>query len=318
MRCISPIKASYDSKGDVTYSRSNNSKELEGFEFECRKCLACRLNIAREKAVRAVHEAKMHEDNIFLTLTYSDEHLASERLIYSDFQNFMKSLRQKVNHGLVTKEARDKVYIPYMVTGEYGEQTKRPHWHALLFNYRPSDAVYKYSTDAGERVFESETLSKIWKKGNLEFGSVTMESAGYVARYAAKKLVHGKDQEHNYHPIHKTSARRAIGRSWIEKYYRHTFENGFIVLNDGQTHKIPRYYVDWCKKEQPDLYFKYISEVLPTIKKKAEKKTRKEEIEYFNDCINYTGDGAYPIRRSRVKDTVLKSKFKQLQEYLKL
>lgn len=205
-----------------------------------------------------------------------------------------------------------------MVTGEYGEKTKRPHWHALLFNYRPKDSIYKYSTDAGEKVYESEELAKIWKKGNLEYGSVTIDSAGYVARYASKKLVHGKDQEHDYHPIHKTSARRGIGRSWIEKYFRHTFENGFVVLPNGQTSKIPRYYVDWCKKNEPKMYYYYISEVLPNIKKKAELKARKEEMEFLSNVINYKGDGAYPQQRSTVKQTILKSKFKKLQEHLKL
>ena len=308
MRCSSPIKATFDSNGDITYNMSSGSKELVGFEFECRKCLACKLNNAREKATRAVHEAKMHEENIFLTLTYNDASLVSQKLIYADWQKFMKSLRKTTNN-----------YIPYMVTGEYGELNKRPHWHAILFNYRPTDAKHKYSTDSGEQVFTSEKLDNIWKKGNLEFGTVTMESAGYVARYSSKKLVHGQDHEHDYHPIHRTSCKRAIGRSWIEKYYQHTFENGFIVLPNGQTSKIPRYYQDWCKEHKPELYFYYISEVLPKIKKKAEIAARKEEMEFFSSVANYKGGlHAYPRQRAKVKETVLKSKFRKLQEHLKL
>ena len=130
MRCIRPLKASQNSDGDIVYTSRKSEPGLVGFEFECRKCLACRLNIAREKAVRAVHEAKMHSDNIFLTLTYDEAHLASDRLIYEDFQLFMKRLREKENRD---KEQK----ITYMVTGEYGDKNKRPHWHALIFNYRP-------------------------------------------------------------------------------------------------------------------------------------------------------------------------------------
>lgn len=333
MRCISPIKASQNSDGDIVYSNRKALPGLVGFEFECRKCLPCRLNIAREKAIRCVHEAQMHEGNIFLTLTYNDESLASERLIYEDFQKFMKLLREKVlikakkeellrygNSVTSDKELRNANYISYMVTGEYGEINKRPHWHAILFNYYPDDAEYKYTTDHGEKVYTSEELEKIWKKGNLEFGSVTMDSAGYVARYAAKKLVHGKDQEHDYHPIHKTSSQRAIGRSWIERYWQHTFENGFVVLQNGQTAKIPRYYVDWLKKYRPKNYIEYCETVREEVMLKAEKQARKEEMEYLSNLATATGhsDRVHAHTRQNVKLRILKSKFKKLTEHMKL
>lgn len=318
MRCMRPIKAGQDANGNIIYNTKSNTPGLLPFEFECRKCLPCRLNLAREKAIRAVHEAKMHEGNIFLTLTYNDDNLVSDRLQYIDFQLFVKRLREKVTRGIQTKEVRDALYIPYMVTGEYGELTKRPHWHALLFNYFPSDYKYKYTTDLGHKVYESETLEKLWQKGNIEFGEVTMESAGYVARYAAKKLVHGNDQDHDYHPIHKVSSRRAIGRSWIESYWKHTFDNGFVVDPTGNKLKIPRYYVDWLKKNKEDEYIKYIFGVREDLMKKAEKKARKEEQDWLTDLYNRRHGSPYPQTRAKVKETVLKSKFKKLQENLKL
>ena len=137
-----------------------------------------------------------------------------------------------------------------MVTGEYGEQTKRPHWHALLFNYRPRDQSYKYTSDRGDTVYNSEKLQSIWGNGNIEYGSLTLESAGYVARYAAKKLVH-KDDQYLFSPIHKTSSKNAIGKSWIEKYYKQTFEHGYVTI-DNIKMKIPRYYEDWLKKHHYD------------------------------------------------------------------
>jgi phosphoribosyl-AMP cyclohydrolase len=230
----------------------------------------------------------------------------------------MKSLREKVTRNITTKEAKDALKITYMVTGEYGEKNKRPHWHAILFNYSPKDSVHKYTTDQGEKVYTSSEIDSLWKKGNAEFGSVTLESAGYVARYAAKKLVHGNDNEHAFHPIHKVSSKRAIGRSWIEKYHKHTFENGFIVLPNGQQSKIPRYYVDWYKKYHFEKYLEFKFGVMQKIIEQSEKKARKEEAEYLTQCMNYKGGAAYPYTRSKVKETILKSKFKQLQEKLKL
>lgn len=311
MRCIRPIKAWINISGDIVYTKSINLKAQTSLEFECRKCLPCRLNGAREKAIRAVHEAKMHEGNIFLTLTYNDESLASERLIYEDFQLFMKKLRN------TTSET-----ISYMVTGEYGDENKRPHWHAIIFNYWPDDAKsHRETKDLKHQVWTSETINQCWDKGYNEFGQVTIESAGYVARYAAKKLVHGNDQDHDYHPLHKTSSRRAIGRSWIEQYHNHTFQNGYVNLPNGQQTKIPRYYVDWAKKHHPELYNDYVTNVLPKIIHRAEVKQRKEEIEYFAQLWDRRKKGQSTLdvpTRSRVKLTILEKKFKQLQEHNKL
>lgn len=214
------------------------SKELATFEFECRKCLACRLNIAREKSIRVYHESKTWEKSIFLTLTYNDENLISPKLQYLDFQLFMKRLREEVTRGIKDKELKKQLQISYMVTGEYGDKNKRPHWHALIFNYEPIDKKLLRTTPLGHQVYESRTLSNLWNKGLIEFGNITIESANYVARYAAKKLTHGNDQDHDYHPIHKTSSKNAIGKKWIEQHYKHTFQNGFVII-DGSPTRIP-------------------------------------------------------------------------------
>lgn len=302
MQCIRPLLANYNSEfSGITFSIKNATRETVGFQLPCRKCLPCRLNQAREKAIRCYHESKMHEDNIFLTLTYNEENLKSPKLQYEDFQLFMKRLRRQ-----------NEQKIPLMVTGEYGEIRKRPHFHALIFNYRPEDQKFKYTSDRGDRVYTSETISDLWQKGNIEYGDITMDSANYVARYAAKKLVHGNDQDHDFHPIHKTSSKYGIGRSWIEKYYQHPLENGFVLLPNGEKSKIPRYYVDWAKKHQPQLWSYYVTEVQPKIQKLAEEQSQKEIEEFLaNPSLG-------KLKRSKVKEIILQSKFKQLQEKLKL
>lgn len=310
MQCIRPINATFDKKGKLTfkYDTTANMKGIVPFQFPCRKCLPCRLNIAREKAIRCYHESKMHKDNIFLTLTYNDENLSSPELQYEDFQKFMKKLRKTRNEK-----------INYIVTGEYGELNKRPHWHAIIFNYWPQDYKKLRTTDLQHEVYHSETLDKIWNKGNTEFGNVTMDSANYVARYAAKKLVHGKDQEHNYHPIHKTSSKNAIGKKWIELNYKHTFDNGFVVLQNGETAKIPRYYEDWLKKNKPDYWTDYVTNLKQDIISKAEIKARKEEIAFLSNLItNKWTRETFKTKKSNVQLTILNRKFKQLQENLKL
>ena len=286
MQCINKIKAGYTRTGDLTFSKKNRDKSIDGFEFECRKCLPCRLNIAREKAIRTLHESMMHKDNIFLTLTYNEESLKSPKLQYQDFQTFMDSLRKKITRGITDPDLKKDLAISYMVTGEYGEKNKRPHWHAILFNYRPSDQEYKYTTDRGEQVHTSKLLTDLWGKGNIEYGSVTMDSAGYVARYAAKKLVHGNDQEHDYHPIHKTSSKHAIGKRFIEKHFEQIFSLGWIYLPKGQKTKIPRYYTDWLKKHHPEKWRTYVTETRQRLQEEAQKKNREEELEYLTELHN--------------------------------
>lgn len=316
MQCIRPIKAGFDHSGNITYSSLNFSKELATFAFPCRKCLPCRLNIGREKGIRAIHEAKQYEDNIFLTLTYNEENLKSPRLQYLDFQLFMKRLLEHVNQNIQCKENRK--FIPFMVTGEYGDKTKRPHWHAILFNYRPKDAKKKYLTEQGEQTFTSKEIDDLWGNGNTEFGSVTMDSASYVARYAAKKLTHGKDQDHDFHPIHRTSSKHAIGKKWIEKHWEHTLSNGFITLPNGSISKIPRYYLDWAKKHQTEAWMHYQANVLPAVITKIEEQQQNDEKEFLKTLQEYKSGYDFPKKRLKLEEIVLQQKFKHLMEYTKL
>lgn len=320
MQCIRPIKAGFDRNGDITYSNKRMSKELESFAFPCRKCLPCRLNTAREKAIRVLHESTIHKNSIFLTLTYNDENVGDGRLNYRDFQLFIMRLREHIERDIQTKEAKELLKISYMVTGEYGDLNKRPHWHVILFNYLPHDERKKRVTDRNERIFTSKFLTNLWGKGNIEYGSVTIDSAGYVARYAAKKLTHGQDQNHDYHPIHKTSSKHAIGKRYIEKNWQTVFHNGYVTLPNNQKAAIPRYYVDWLKKHHMNAYTDYYRNVKLKTIALVQEKNRKEELEYLSECALHSqlNNPNLPIKKQNVKLTILKQKFKKLQERLKL
>lgn len=336
MRCLSPRTVGFMPDGKtIAWSPKNYSKQYATFQLPCGKCIECRLEYARSVAVRCVHEAKMHRDNSFVTLTYSEENLRSDKLIYSDFQEFVKRLRSSrfdtmlKTNGLsrkdyvqLPKEERDKLYDPLrigvLVTGEYGDRLKRPHWHCLLFNYRPTDCVYKYSNDRGDRVFSSEYLTNVWKNGIVELGDVTFESAGYCARYAAKKLVHGKDGEHEYNPIHKRSSKNAIGKSFVERYWQDMFSYGYVVLDGGIKTGIPRYYEKWLSKNRPDDYLRYLTEVkLPRMEKAETGRQRRErEVNKINNNRDIWNKGLQ-VSDSKVRETIINERFKRLQSHLK-
>lgn len=256
----------------------------------------------------------MHSKNAFITLTYDDDHLKSSKLVYSDFQKFMKKLRKLQNEPMGV-----------FVTGEYGDKTKRPHWHAIIFNWQPSDLRYFRKNERGDRIYDSAITRDIWGKGNIEVGSVTFQSAGYCARYAAKKLAHGKDQEHDFHPISKKSSKHAIGKKFLEKYWPDVFTFGHIVLPDGGTCSVPRYYEKWFKENHPSLWVRYVTEVKSQKIQFAEKKSAAEAAVY-QECVHarrllslstgrYRGD---PATRLEARKAILRAKFQLLQGHLKL
>lgn len=309
MRCTRPRTVGFADDGKtIVWSQKKRSKEYATFQLPCGKCIACRLEYARSWAVRCVHEAAMYENNAFITLTYSEENLKSAKLDYTDFQAFMKRLRKTQNEP-----------IGMFVAGEYGDQKKRPHFHAIIFNWRPRDAEYKYTNERGDKVYSSKTLEKIWQKGIAEFGSVTFHSAGYCARYSAKKLVHGKDGTHDYNPICKQSNKQAIGKKWLEKFHwTDCFNKGYLVLPDGQITAIPRYYEKWLLKHEPEKWLRYVTEIKPKKMHEAERKARAEILKENEYRWSREPHQPNPLTRMRVKELILEAKFEQLQKYRKL
>jgi len=341
MKCTSPRTVGFYPDGKtLCWSPLKASKEYASFQLPCGKCLSCRLEKARQTALRCVHEAQMYEKNSFITLTYSDEHLKSPKLQYNDFQLFVKRLREKINRdyikqygkhnwNLLTKEERkvhyESIKISILGTGEYGDTTKRPHFHALIFNWTPSDRQHYRTSDNGDKIYTSATLDSLWGLNDptqrpSEIGEITFQSAGYVARYATKKLRHGKDGQHDYEPISKRSCKNAIGKKWLEKYYKSVFNHGFIILPDGSKSGIPRYYENWLKKHHPEFYKHYVTETKSRITLEASAKEEKTSLQTKLANLKKSSRGSFKrlIDKHKVRDTILKRKTEVLQKNIKL
>lgn len=315
MRCTKPRTVGFKTDGkSLAWSFKDSSKEFATFQLPCGKCISCRLEYARQWAIRCVHEAQMHPSNCFITLTYSETNLKSPKLNYEDFQKFMKRLRAKY----------PEQPIGCFVTGEYGEKTKRPHWHAILFNFEFPDATFLRTNERGDRIATSAILDEIWglndpeKKPN-EIGGVTFESAGYVARYAAKKLVHGNDDEHDYQPISKKSSRYAIGKAFLEKYYEDIFNEGQVVLKTGQTASIPRYYEKWLKQHQPQAWNDYVTR-LKLARMKEMTAISEAELTKEREVNCRRRDRKNPknqVTRAKAQEKIVEARFAILQKHLK-
>lgn len=239
MPCYKPLSAQMYVNGQAKQSVRVLKKDdpNKNAELPCGRCIGCRLDHARDWALRIHHESLMHDQNIFITLTYSPEHLPKDGSLNHDhFQKFLKRLRFNTGEK-----------IRYFMCGEYGDNTFRPHYHAIIFGYQFPDRKL-VNIRRGNRVWTSEKLDKTWGLGSCEIGSVTFKSAGYVARYILKKQqqVDKETGEAPYHnlkqPYVAMSLKPGIGKTYYETYKEDFFPHDFAVLPDGRQAPVPRYY----------------------------------------------------------------------------
>jgi len=111
--CYRPVVAFQPSDGGpVIFTEKKDHRQII---LPCGGCIGCRIRKREEWATRIYCEAKMHKENYFVTLTYDDTHLPVDcGLNYRDIELFHKRLRKAVGP------------FRFFVTGEYGEQNKRP------------------------------------------------------------------------------------------------------------------------------------------------------------------------------------------------
>ena len=234
MPCLRPSMVPITRKSVFPGRRIRYSQQVP-----CGKCDGCRAEQARQWAVRMMHESVMHASSWFLTLTYSDENIPDNGSLYPEhLSGFLKGLRRGRPPGSVS----------FYGCGEYGETTQRAHYHVVLYGVDFLDRVPDPHSDR-IGVFRSERLERAWGLGLTEFGTVTMGSCSYVAGYVTKKVglknnadyVNPRTGEILVPPFARMSLRPAIGRRWIERYWRDVYPRDFVVV-DGIEAKPPRYY----------------------------------------------------------------------------
>ncbi len=247
MPCYGPMTAYFGQERHPKTGRRalvfDKRKSFSGvpIPIPCGKCYGCQLEWSRQWAMRCMHEKRMHVDSAFLTLTYRDKDLpARGSLVKRDLQLFMKRLRSHLNAtGRLSRGLR------FFACGEYGETTRRPHYHVLLFNACfPDMRFYSSGSSAGSDLFVSAELDGLWKKGDCKVGHVTFDSCAYVARYVTKKINGPAAPAHYYGRLkefHVMSRRPGLGLDYYVRYAFEMYRHDAIVIN-GREVGIPRYY----------------------------------------------------------------------------
>lgn len=263
MACYKPIKGWRSRQTNPSGRRSIVFQIKNGYADQevlipCGRCIGCRIERSRQWALRCQHESSLYDENCFITLTYNDDNLPTNRSVnVRVLQLFIKRLRE---HYSPRK-------IRYYACGEYGAKTMRPHYHALIFNLDFEDKKpWKKIRD--NTVYTSEKLQSIWGLGFCSVGALSFQSSAYVARYIMKKVTGPLAQEHyewtdpNTGEIYQRlpefntmSTQPGLGRKWLEKYETDVFPSDEVIV-EGRQLRVPNYYNNYKKQKEEREYKK--------------------------------------------------------------
>lgn len=252
--CYHPIPAVRLDNGAVSL-HSKDASAGRPLELPCGTCFGCRSDRAREWALRAECEAQCWDSNYFVTMTYDEDHCPPlMQLQPLHVQKFLKRVRKRfVGHQAVG----DRRPIRFLASGEYGDDTARPHYHVLLFNLLLSDVEPYGRTE----YVVSPSVQQLWPYGQVLIGEVEPGSCAYVAGYALKKLrrlereielvdpATGECMQYQP-PFARHSRRPGLGQFWYDKY-QSDLRRGYVQVH-GSRRPIPRCWRERLQRDHPD------------------------------------------------------------------
>ena len=223
--------------------------------LKCGQCIECRLAYSREWAIRITHEQMMHEKSCMLNLTYDDDHLPLHgQLVKADLQKFFKRMR------------KSGYKFRYVASGEYGDASRRPHFHIALFGQDFDHDRVRFGSSNGDSTYISKTVSRHWHQGNHLIGTLNFESAAYIARYILKKIkasdklsplplhINQLDGEIIFPNPEFLIMSKGISKGWFNDYFMSdVFPTASVLTVQGSRAPVPRYYKTLLKELGHDL-----------------------------------------------------------------
>lgn len=260
MSCNKPLTAyqSFQKRPNgnraITFSPDGGTHPIA---LPCGQCIGCRLDKARSWAMRLHLEAKDHEANCFVTLTYDEENIPhGNSLVPEDLQRFVKRLRKHI----------EPTRIRFYGVGEYGDKTQRPHYHLVIFGYDFPDRK-RHSGSDDNVLYTSRFLRTLWPYGHSTVQDFNFATGAYVSKYAVKKITGEKAKEHYqrfdtdtgevyelYPEFARMSRRPGIGSAWLEKYHKDIYPKGYVTNGKGVKIPPPEYFNKLFKKWYPEAF----------------------------------------------------------------
>ncbi len=216
-----------------------NQKLQKTVNVPCGKCHHCLQKRRGQWAFRLQQELKTAHTASFITLTYDEDQIPRTEcgwptLEPKDLQNFWKRLRKYTAYHHQHK-------IKYLAVGEYGTQTKRPHYHAITFNL--PQHLLKNATK----------LPEIWNKGLTHIGDANDKSILYTLSYltagnreSKKQIIERTQRGIDHYPEFQRQS-QGIGTNYLtpqQIQFQKNNLNPYIIAEDGKKMSMPRYYKD--------------------------------------------------------------------------
>ena len=192
----------------------------------CGKCINCLRSYKRAWTMRMREEMAGSKSSYFITLTYNEFNVPHGcnvlLLCKSDYQLFLKRLRKRLSN-------LDKIKLRYVVCGEYGGKTNRPHYHLALFldNNVPYRVVKKFIDDS-------------WNKGFNSVEYLDVKKIEYLVKYFNKL----DTRIHDVKTFRNMS--NGIGRNFLSPRVIAYYKNNLTTIchRYGYTYAMPRYFKD--------------------------------------------------------------------------
>lgn len=251
--CDAPIPIRYnppllDGKGGFIYS----------FPADCGKCLPCLKKRKQQWSYRLTEQMRDSFSAYFVTLTYDEENVpwsnyqmtANER----DHKMFLKELKKwespkylkkyrddismeelnRKKQGIKTTEiylqedgniGQRRKKLEYYGVIEYGDITRRPHYHYILYN-----------------VVDIRNIEKAWQKGRIQVDECNVNTIDYVLKYMLKEP---GEKVYEERCPEKSFVSKGMGRFALNgELVRHikTPQGNMVVNTRGHKVALPRYY----------------------------------------------------------------------------
>lgn len=231
--CLFPLYVRLP-KVEQAFARSNFLR------VRCGHCINCKMYRSMEWCIRLECESQYWKDNIiFVTLTYSDEHLPinyiDPHLFFSDeeiaanpdlnylhcpthrpdhVRNFIKRLRKRLDHK-----------IKYFAVGEYGTRRGRSHMHLLIFGLPFTRQSEKLIDDC-------------WRYGHVNVRPFFTETCTYIAGYIQKKL-YGDNRDFFKLPEFMRCSQH-LGERWLMEHIGQIDDDHPFIVRGKYKYALPR------------------------------------------------------------------------------
>lgn len=297
-KCLSPV--SFRKKG-ISYTGV------------CHKCIACKLRDTRNWAIRVDKEVKnTHGISAMILFTYSEDTVPRnekgfEELRPKDMREFLvkawKMQRQlnkvKKRHkadlvmGMPIEVQEYKTNFKYILAGEYGPETRRPHYHMLAI---------------GLSYELLEKFEELWGKGYVSIKYPQGHAGGisgairYIVDYIGKNNSEEYTKKNGLQPEFRRFS-MGMGKAYIEKH-RSQIKRGklHVVRMNNREYPMPKY--------MREKAFGKIEREVHNLKtlEKAEKREQ-EEIERLSRETGEDGEKVLQERREAMYAKALKKRF---------